>query len=201
MAVGAPACDAPLRACGVVGGLPAEVLLLADLLEAPVALLLGPLLDAVLEVRLYRHHVGRAVYQDGPQEPRVLHLHEEVDYLALAVPVVLPQVVGRHAQRLGDGLAMRVLGVAGPQLVAADGGLGKPRPLRQVELRHPQLLASSPDPRAAGSLLWLLSMESADDFRLRLGMDPEREASTLPMSRLFSKLGVLFPFQYAVISN
>lgn len=147
-----PARDAPLRACGFVGGLPAEVLLLADLLEAPVALLLGPLLDAVLEVRLDRHHVGRAVYQDGPQEPRVLHLHEEVDYLALAVPVVLPQVVGRHAQRLGDGLTMRVLGVAGPQLVAADGGLGKPRPLRQIELRHPQLLASSPDPRAAGSL-------------------------------------------------
>lgn len=48
-------------------------------------------------------------------------------------------------------LAMRVLGVSGPQLVAADGGLGKPRLLRQVELRHSQLLASSPDPRAAGS--------------------------------------------------
>lgn len=48
-------------------------------------------------------------------------------------------------------LAMRVLGVSGPQLVAADGGFGKPCNLRQVELRHPQLLASSPDPRAAGS--------------------------------------------------
>lgn len=48
-------------------------------------------------------------------------------------------------------LAMRVLGVSGPQLVAADGGFGKPCNLRQVELRHSQLLASSPDPRAAGS--------------------------------------------------
>lgn len=48
-------------------------------------------------------------------------------------------------------LAMRVLGVSGLQLVAADGGFGKPRLLRQVELRHSQLLASSLDPRAAGS--------------------------------------------------
>ena len=38
MAVGVPARDASLRACGVVGGLLAEVLLFADLLEALVEL-------------------------------------------------------------------------------------------------------------------------------------------------------------------
>ena len=54
-----------LALCGVVGGLLTEVLLLADLLEVSVAFHIGSFLDAVLEDRLDRYHVGCAVYQDG----------------------------------------------------------------------------------------------------------------------------------------
>ena len=75
-----------------------------------------------------------------------LHFYKEVDYSALATPVVFLQVVGRRAQLLSDGPAMCVLGIAPPVRSCAQ------RP-RKAAFSLPGRAVSFPAP---GIFVWSL---------------------------------------------